>query len=128
MAAASEEDIQYWRNMKDCSSRAHVLLKKSAPRLNADYLHSHDLCARMLELAADLALQYRETAIAQQQPDFNARAHAEKYMALKDRQWALWLEYRDVYLATNRPINTRYLVTAWENSQKALDKLINDLK
>jgi hypothetical protein len=128
MAAASEEDVQYWRNMKDCSSRAHVLLKKSAPRLNADYLHSHDLCARMLEFAADLALQYRETALAQKQPGFTGRAHAEKYQALKDRQWALWEEYRDVYLATNRPINIRYLITAWENSQKGLEGLIEDLQ
>ena len=128
MAVASEEDLQYWRNMKDCAARAHVLLKKSAPRLNADYLHSHGLCARMLEFAADLALQYRDTALAKQQPGFNSREHAEKYLALKDRQWALWEEYRDVYLATNRPINIRYLITAWENSQKALDTLIGELK
>ena len=128
LAAASEEDIQYWRNMKDCAGRAHLFLKKSAPRLNADYLGSHDLCARMLEFSADLALQYRETALAQKQPDFNGRAHAEKYQALKDRQWALWEEYRDVYLATNKPINIRYLITAWENSQQALDVLIKNLQ
>jgi hypothetical protein len=127
MAAASDEELQYWRNMKECSSRAHVLLKKSAPRLNADYARSHDLCARMLELAADLALQYRDTALAQKQPGFNGRAHAEKFQALKDRQWALWEEYRDVYLATNKPINIHYLITAWENSQKALEKLIANL-
>ena len=127
MASASET-LQYWRNLKDRAGRAHLLLKKSAPRLNADYLHSHDLCARMLEFAADLALQYRDTALAQKLPEFNVRAHAEKYRALKDRQWALWQEYRDVYLATNRPINIQYLITAWEKSQKALDKLITDLQ
>jgi len=82
----------------------------------------------MLEFAADLALQYRNTALEQKQPDFNGRAHAQKYQALKDRQWALWQEYRDVYLATNRPINIRYLITAWEKSQKGLEKLISELK
>jgi hypothetical protein len=128
MAAVSEEEVKYWQNMKDCASKAHVLLKKSAPHLNADYLQSHDLCARMLEFAADLALQYRDTALTQKQPNFNGRAHAEKFQELKKRQWALWEEYRDTYLATNKPINIQYLITAWENSQKALDQLINTLK
>lgn len=128
LAEASEQEIVFWQNMKQAANRAHLLLKKCRPRLNADYLKSHDLCARMLEFAADLALQYRKTAVDQKKPEFKPRAHARLYQELKHRQQALWEEYRDVYLATNRPINVRYLVLAWEKSQKALEKYINELE
>jgi len=127
MAEAPPEEIEFWQNMKQCANRAHLLLEKSQPRLNADYLKSHDLCARMLEFAADLALQYRKTAVDQTQPGFAPIEHARAYQELKNRQQALWQQYRTVYLTTNRPINIRYLTVAWEKSQTALEKYIKEL-
>jgi hypothetical protein len=128
MAKASEEEMVFWRNLKEKAARAHLLLKKGSPKWNADYLQSHDLAARMLVLAADFALQYRATAEALAGGKFNANKQAAAYQALLDRQVALWPEYRDTYLATNKPINQRYLVLAWEKSGRAIEDFIAELK
>ena len=121
MTKADEGEIALWRTMKERAGRAHVLLKKSRARRNADYLRSHDLAARILEYAADLALEYRATAEALNAPGFKPRAAAEAYEGLAERQRALWHEYHEVYAATNRPINLRYLVRAWDESTRALE-------
>jgi hypothetical protein len=128
MTKAPAEELAFWRDLKALAGRAHVLLKKSAARQNADYLRSYDLAARMLECAADLALQYRATADAMGGPRFDARKHAKAYEDLAARQQALWKEYREMYAATNRPINLRYLARAWDKSQQDLTEFAAALR
>jgi len=121
MAKANDGELALWRTMKERAGRAHILLKKSRARSNADYLRSYDLAARILEYAADLALEYRATAEAMNAPGFKPRAAAPAYERLAARQRALWHEYREVYAATNRPINLRYLIRAWDESTQAIE-------
>jgi len=127
LGKAEDGELALWRTMKARAGRAHVLLKKSLARRNADYLRSYDLAARILEYAADLALQYRATAEALNEPGFNPQAEGRIYDGLAARQEALWNEYRAVYAATNRPINLRYLVLAWDESVHALRRLAETL-
>jgi len=128
MAKAAEADLAFWRDLKASAERAHVLLKKAAPKMNKDILQSHDLAARMLALSADFALAYREVAVAMDAPAFNGRRFAEQFEALSERQQALWLEYRDVYAATNRPINLQYLQIAWDKSKADLAEFARNLR
>lgn len=128
MAKASEADLAFWQALKASSERAHVLLKKASPTLNRDYLHSHDLAARMLGLSADFALAYRAVAVAMDAPEFNGQRFAGEFEALSERQQALWPEYRDVYAATNRPINLKYLQIAWDKSKADLAEFIKALR
>lgn len=128
MANASDADLVFWRNLKESAGRAHVLLKKAPAKINADYLRVHDLAARMLELSADFALEYREIASAKKAPGFNGGKYADEIDALSARQQALWEEYRAAYEATNRPINLNYLVIAWDTSKKELAEFSRELR
>jgi len=128
MTKATPEDLAFWSHLKECAQRAHILLKKSLPKHNADYLRSYDLAARMLEFAGELALQYRATAEALNHAKFSAKKEAKTYEDLSARQQALGKEYRDVYAATNRPINLRYLAIAWEISKKDLTDFAASLR
>lgn len=120
MGQADEALVALWKKVKDDAGAAHKLIRKTRAANNAAYLLSHDLAARILEYAGDLALQYRATAVAMKQPDFNAAKEADAYEAFADRQAELWEEYEERYSATNRPINLRYLVKAWDESIDAL--------
>ena len=95
---------------------------------NADYARSFDLAARMLEFAAELALEYRACAEAMQRPGFVAEDYARVFETLSERQQEMWKEYREVYAATNRPINLKYLAIAWEKSKKDLADFAADLR
>jgi len=120
MAKARDEELAFWKNLKERAGKAHVLLKKSRTGRNADYLQSYDLAARMLEFAADMALECRATAEALKAPDFKAKKYADAFDALNARQQILRDEYYDVYAATNKPINLRYIATSYDKSKKDL--------
>jgi hypothetical protein len=120
MAKASESDLAFWRGLKKNAARADALLTKVKPARNSDYYHSCDLAARQLEFAADMALQLRETADALAGKNFSGEEQAHKYEALSTRQQKMWEEYREIYAATNRPMNLKHLRLAWENSEKEL--------
>jgi hypothetical protein len=128
MGKATDADIAFWKNMKDSAARAHVLFKKAPVKMNDDYLQVHDMAARMLELAADFALEYREIASARNTAEFNGRKYAERIDALSARQQALWEEYRAAYVATNKPINLKYLVLAWDKSKQDLAEFSQTLR
>ncbi len=128
MTKASEDELAFWRQLKESAGKAHELLSKGKAQRNADYIRSYDLAARMLEFASDLALQFRATAEAMRGPGFVGEDHARKYEALSERQQRMWTEYREVYAATNRPINLKYLCIAWDKSKKDLEDFAADLR
>ena len=128
MAKVSKEELAFWRQLKVEAAKAHELLLKAKAQRNADYITSYDLAARMLEFAADMALQFRASAVAMQQKGFVGEEHARRFEALSERQQKMWTEYHDVYAATNRPINLKYLCLAWEKSKKDLADFAADLR
>ncbi len=128
MAKASKEELDFWKQLKADAGKAHELILKNKPQRNADYVPSFDLAARMLEFAADTALELRATAEAMQKKGFVGEQYARKFEALSERQQKMWPEYRDIYAATNRPINLKYLCTAWQNSKKYLADFAADLR
>ena len=128
MAQASKEDLDFWRALKDDAGKAHDLIRKTSAKHNADFLRSCDLAARELELAGEPALQYRATAEALRTPGFDGEKQAQIYEQLAARHQALWREYETIYRATNRPINLRYLVLAWDKSKKDLTEFAAKLR
>lgn len=128
MGKASDDELAFWRTIKERAERGCILLRKNRALNNADYLKSHDLAARMLVFAADLALQYRVTAEAIAAGKLDTKKEAETYAAFAERQKELWKEYSATYEATNRPVNLRYLVIAFDNSIKALQAFAEELR
>ena len=86
MAKVSKEELAFWRQLKVEAAKAHELLLKAKAQRNADYITSYDLAARMLEFAADMALQFRASAVAMQQKGFVGEEHARRFEALSERQ------------------------------------------
>ena len=128
MAKASEDELAFWRQLKASAAKAHYLLLKGKAQRNADYVRSYDLAARMLEFAADMALECRAAAEAMRAPRFVAEDYARAFEKLSERQQEMWKEYREVYAATNRPMNLKYLAIAWEKSRKDLADFAADLR
>ena len=128
MAKASEDELAFWRQLEASAGKSHELLSMGKAQRNADYARSFDLAARMLEFAAELALEYRACAEAMQRPGFVAEDYARVFETLSERQQEMWKEYREVYAATNRPINLKYLAIAWEKSKKDLADFAADLR
>jgi hypothetical protein len=128
MAKASEDELAFWSQLMAGAGKTHELLQMGKAQRNADYVRSFDLAARMLGLAAKLALYYRACADAMQRPGFVAEDFARVFDALSERQQEMWKEYREVYAATNRPINLKHLAIAWEKSKKDLADFAADLR
>ena len=116
------EFLAFWKRLKAFSSKAYDILKDMNPPRNADYLKTFDLCARLLDFTADKALLCHEIAEKLQDPACDRSWCAEALGEMVKRQKALWLDYRDAYLATNRPINLKYIQVGWEKSQERMAK------
>lgn len=112
-AIPDQASIAWWTELKQAADAAATALQSVRPARNADYLRSTALAARMSQFAADMAIELNAVAQELSKPEFDHQAHASRIEALADRHRTLWNDYRDAYLATNRPINLKYIERLW---------------
>jgi len=127
MMGQQDGELSFWNNLKAESEAAHAVFSDTHARRNADYLRSVDLSARMLACAADMALAYRRVAQSTAAPPAGTEEVVPLLNELEARHRALWEEYRQVYAATNRPLNLNHIGAAWNRTSDELAALAADV-
>ena len=116
MEKANEATMAFWTKLKQDAEAAHHHLATLTVLRNADYVRAIDIAAQTLVCSADMAFLYRDIAQTQNTQNFDAARFAASLRTIAARHAAMWKEYEQAWLATNRPLNLPYIHTTWTNA------------
>lgn len=128
MAGADESGLAFWKNLAAESAAVHDTLDAMKPVLNADYLATLDLAARLLHGAAEMALAFHDIGTAMAKADFNREQAAVRLDALAENHETLWEAYRQAWLSTNRPLNILHLNRVWSETTNGITRLAGEIR
>lgn len=128
MAGADDATLKFWNTLAAESASVHGTLATMKPALNADYLATLDLAARLLHSAAEMALAFHNVGNMMAKADFNREEAAARLDGLAESHEALWEAYRQVWLATNRPLNMVHLGRVWSETTDGISRLAGEIR
>ena len=113
MAKADDAEMAFWKKLKQDAEVAHNLLADVTVLRNADHLKAIDLATQTLACSADMAFLYHDMVRTSRTDDFDAARFSASLRAIAARHTAMWSDYEQAWLATNRPLNLAYIRTTW---------------
>jgi len=126
MTRASDEEIQYWRDLKASALDAAELLSLGRTPGNDGDRQALLVAANLLSFAADHALLCRSVSDALRD-GVNPAGYARDYETLNLRLQGLWQEYAVAWNERNRPGQLGVMKTLWDWTGQRMSRFAQDL-